>query len=137
MHTVSSPPVAYLLFVIGLALILFELFTAGVGVAGLVGAGCAGARLLRPRRATDQPDRGGAPAPGRCFGYGVDVQTGVPRLWSAIATVSFILGSLVLYDGAVAVVDHPPGGDRRDGTGDDRRHAGHGPHPLLHPDHRP
>ena len=40
MHTVSSPPVAYLLFVIGLALILFELFTAGVGVAGLVGAGC-------------------------------------------------------------------------------------------------
>ena len=40
MHTVSSPPVAYLLFVIGLALIVFELFTAGVGVAGLVGAGC-------------------------------------------------------------------------------------------------
>src|SRR3546814_1611247 len=39
MHTVSSPPVAYLLFVIGLALILFELFTAGVGVAGMVGAG--------------------------------------------------------------------------------------------------
>ena len=39
LHTVSSPPVAYLLFVIGLALMLFELFTAGVGVAGLVGAG--------------------------------------------------------------------------------------------------
>ena len=40
LHTVASPPVAYLLFVIGLALIVFELFTAGVGVAGLVGAGC-------------------------------------------------------------------------------------------------
>ena len=40
MHTVASPPVAYLLFVIGLALIVFELFTAGVGVAGMVGAGC-------------------------------------------------------------------------------------------------
>ena len=39
MHTVASPPVAYLLFVIGLALLLFELFTAGVGVAGVVGAG--------------------------------------------------------------------------------------------------
>ena len=31
---------AYLLFLIGLALIVFELYTAGVGVAGLVGAGC-------------------------------------------------------------------------------------------------
>ena len=40
LHTVASPPVAYLLFVIGLALIVFELYTAGVGVAGLVGAGC-------------------------------------------------------------------------------------------------
>ena len=40
LHTVASPPVAYLLFVIGLALIVFELFTAGVGVAGVVGAGC-------------------------------------------------------------------------------------------------
>ena len=37
-HTVASPPVAYLLFVIGLVLLLFEFFTAGVGVAGLVGA---------------------------------------------------------------------------------------------------
>ena len=34
MHTVASPAVAYLLFVIGLALLLFELFTAGVGIAG-------------------------------------------------------------------------------------------------------
>ena len=50
MHTVSSPPVAYLLFVIGLALILFELFTAGVGVAGLVGRRVPHPRLLRPGR---------------------------------------------------------------------------------------
>jgi membrane-bound serine protease (ClpP class) len=33
------------------------------------------------------------------FGYAVDVQTGVPRLWSGIATCSFVLGSLALYDG--------------------------------------
>jgi membrane-bound serine protease (ClpP class) len=32
-------------------------------------------------------------------GYGIDVQTGVPRLWSAIATVSFTIGSVILYDG--------------------------------------
>src|SRR5690606_16559109 len=30
-HTVASPPVAYLLFVIGMALLLFELYTAGIG----------------------------------------------------------------------------------------------------------
>ena len=34
LHTVASPPVAYLLFTIGLALLIFEFFTAGVGVAG-------------------------------------------------------------------------------------------------------
>jgi membrane-bound serine protease (ClpP class) len=32
-------------------------------------------------------------------GYGVDIQTGVPRVWTGIATASFCLGSLVLYDG--------------------------------------
>jgi membrane-bound serine protease (ClpP class) len=32
------------------------------------------------------------------FGYGVDVQTGVPRVWTGIATVSFVLGSLLLFD---------------------------------------
>ena len=38
-HTVASPPVAYLLFLIGLALLVFEFYTAGVGIAGVVGAG--------------------------------------------------------------------------------------------------
>jgi membrane-bound serine protease (ClpP class) len=33
------------------------------------------------------------------FGYGVDIQTGVPRVWTGIATASFCLGSLVIYDG--------------------------------------
>ncbi len=32
-------------------------------------------------------------------GYGIDVQTGVPRVWSGIATVAFVAGSVVLYDG--------------------------------------
>src|SRR5918996_677436 len=53
MHTVASPAVAYLLFVIGLALLLFELYTAGVGIAGMVGAGslilgCYGLAVLPP-----------------------------------------------------------------------------------------
>jgi membrane-bound serine protease (ClpP class) len=98
MHTVASPAVAYLLFVIGLALLLFELYTAGVGIAGMVGAGslilgCYGLAVLPTRPA------GVALLLLAMFGYGVDVQTGVPRLWTGLATVSFVLGSLLLFDG--------------------------------------
>jgi membrane-bound serine protease (ClpP class) len=100
MHSVASPPVAYLLFVIGMALLLFELFTAGVGVAGVVGAGafllgCYGLGVL-PTRGI-----GVALLVFAMVGYAVDIQTGVPRVWTGIATVSFVLGSLTLYDGIV------------------------------------
>jgi len=98
MHTVASPAVAYLLFVIGLALLLFELYTAGVGVAGVVGAGsvllgCYGLAALPTRPAAV------ALLLFAMLGYGIDIQTGVPRVWTGIATVSFVLGSLVLFDG--------------------------------------
>ncbi|MEY2422758.1 MAG: hypothetical protein QOI95_2825 [Acidimicrobiaceae bacterium] len=98
LHSVGSPPVAYLLFVIGMALLIFELFTAGVGVAGVVGAfafllGCFGLAVL--------PTRPFAIVllVFAMFGYAVDIQTGVPRVWTGIATVSFAVGSLLLYDG--------------------------------------
>ncbi|HRW38195.1 MAG TPA: NfeD family protein [Aquihabitans sp.] len=97
-HTVASPAAAYLLLVIGLGLIIFEFFTAGVGVAGLVGAGslvlsCYGLAIL--------PVRPWAVAllVLAMFGFAVDVQTGVPRLWSGIGFVSLLIGSLTLYDG--------------------------------------
>ena len=98
MHTVASPAVAYLLFSLGLALLLFELFTAGVGIAGMVGAGslvlgCYGLAVLPTRPI------GVALLLFAMFGYGIDVQTGVPRLWTGIATASFVLGSLFLFDG--------------------------------------
>ncbi|MEZ5137290.1 MAG: NfeD family protein [Acidimicrobiales bacterium] len=97
-HTVASPAAAYLLLVIGLGLIIFEFFTAGVGVAGLVGAGslvlsCYGLAIL--------PVRPWAVAllVLAMFGFAVDVQTGVPRLWSGIGFGSLLVGSLTLYDG--------------------------------------
>ncbi|HJR26548.1 MAG TPA: NfeD family protein, partial [Acidimicrobiales bacterium] len=98
LHTVASPPVAYLLFVIGLALMLFELYTAGVGVAGLVGAG---ALVLGSYGLAELPTNPVAVALLllAIVGYGIDVQTGVPRLWSGIATVAFVTGSVLLYDG--------------------------------------
>lgn len=98
MHAVASPAVTYLLLSIGLALLIFELFTAGVGVAGIVGAGsfvlaCYGLVVL--------PTRWWAVALvcAAMFGFAVDVQTGVPRLWTAVAGLLYLIGSLTLFDG--------------------------------------
>ena len=98
MHTAASPAVAYLLLAVGLALIIFELFTAGVGVAGVVGAGsfvlaCYGLAVL--------------PVTWWALGlvvlsmlaFAIDVQTGVPRFWTGAGVVLFVVGSLFLYDG--------------------------------------
>ena len=98
MHTVASPPVAYLLLTIGMGLLVFEFFTAGVGVAGLVGAialalGCFGVAAL--------PTRGWAFAllVLSMIAFSVDVQTAVPRFWTAVGVLVFVIGSLGLYRG--------------------------------------
>ncbi len=97
-HSMASPAVAYLLFIIGLALLLFEFYTAGVGVAGVIGAGfflggSYGLSVL--------PTRWWAIAliVASVVAYAVDVQTGVPRFWTFAGTTMFIVGSLTLYDG--------------------------------------
>ncbi len=98
LHTVASPSVAYLLFVIGLGLMLFELFTAGIGLAGVVAAvctllGCYGLAVL--------PARWWAVAlllvtfPVLAF----DVQTGVPRRATAAGFALFTLGTFTLFQG--------------------------------------
>ncbi len=97
-HSLASPAMAYLLFLIGAALLIFEFYTAGVGIAGVMGAGCFvvgcyGFDVL--------PARNWAIAllVVALFGYAIDVQVGVPRVWSWIATICLIAGSLFLYDG--------------------------------------
>lgn len=97
-HTVSSPAAAYLLLVIGLSLIIFEFFTAGVGVAGLVGAGCF---VMSCYGLANLPFRPWALAllVLAMFGFAVDVQTGVPRAWSVIGVLSLMVGSVFLFDG--------------------------------------
>ena len=97
-HTVASPPVAYLLLLVGMGLLVFEFFTAGIGIAGVVGA----ASLLLA-------SYGLAVLPGRAWavgvlvfamiGYAIDIQAGVPRAWTVIGTVSLMVGSLFLFDG--------------------------------------
>lgn len=98
LHAVASPAVAYLLLTVGLALLIFELFTAGVGVAGGVAAGslilgCYGLAYL--------PVHWWALALVvlSMLAFAVDVQTGVPRVWTGIGLAMYVVGSLWLYDG--------------------------------------
>jgi membrane-bound serine protease (ClpP class) len=96
MHTVASPPVAYLLLISGLVLLLFEFFSIGVGIAGAIGAivvalGSYGLAALPIR-------------PWALIiilvsmvAFGVDMQTVVPRLWTFIGQIMFTLGTIFLY----------------------------------------
>jgi membrane-bound serine protease (ClpP class) len=85
-----------------MALLVFEFFTAGVGMAGAVGAiavllGSYGLAVLPMR------PLGLALCILGVFGFAVDVQTGVPRVWTAVGTVLFAIGSLLLFDDGVRV----------------------------------
>jgi membrane-bound serine protease (ClpP class) len=97
-HTVASPAVAYLLFVIGASLLVFELYTAGVGVAGMVGVG---SLVLAAYGIAILPVNTWAVVLlGLAFvAFAVDVQTGVPRFWTGAGTVALVVGSLFLFDG--------------------------------------
>jgi membrane-bound serine protease (ClpP class) len=98
-HTLVTPWVAYFLFVAGFALVIFEFFTAGVGIAGFVGA-CA--------------------IVGACFGFShlpvqwwaigllliglvglaVDLQAGGLGAWTFIGSAALVAGSVTLYGGS-------------------------------------
>jgi membrane-bound serine protease (ClpP class) len=97
-HTAASPAVAYLFFVLGMGLILFEFFTAGVGVAGVLAAGLF---IFGSYGLAVLPARGWAVAllVVSMLAFGVDVQTGVPRFWTGVGFVTFAVGTLFLYDG--------------------------------------
>lgn len=96
-HTVASAPVAYLLLLIGMALLLFEFYTAGVGVAGSVGAVCT---ILAAYGLAELPARGWAVAllVLAMLAFAVDVQVGIPRFWTGVGIVLTIVGSIFLYE---------------------------------------
>lgn len=97
-HTVASPSSAYLLATVGLALLVFEFFTAGVGVAGLVGA----VALL-----FGTSGFGALPLNGFALGlfllafvaFAVDVQVGVPRFWTGVGMFLYVISSFTLFRG--------------------------------------
>ncbi len=105
-HTVASPPVTYLLLLIGLALVIFEFFTAGVGVAGVVGATCL---VLACTGLATLPARGWAVGLilAAMLAFAVDVQVGVPRLWTGVGIVLTVIGSLWLFEPLPGVTLRP------------------------------
>jgi membrane-bound serine protease (ClpP class) len=96
LHTVASPASAYLLLSIGLALLVFEFFTAGIGVAGLVGAitlilGSVGIGEL------PMSGFGIALLLLAMVAFAVDVQVGIPRLWTGVGLALYIVASFTMF----------------------------------------
>jgi len=97
-HTVASPEITYLFFTGGLALLVFELFTAGVGIAGVLG-------LFMTLAGT----YGLATLPFRTVGLvclvlsflamAVDVQTNLPRAYTIVGLALFVAGTFLIWDG--------------------------------------
>lgn len=96
-HTVASPPIAFLFFVIGLCLLLFELFTAGVGIAGSIGLVLT---VLGSYGFAELPTRPGAIAllVAAMVAFAIDVQVGIPRLWTGVGATLFVLGAWFLFE---------------------------------------
>jgi membrane-bound serine protease (ClpP class) len=98
LHTIASPAVTYLLLAVGIGLLLFEFFTAGIGIAGVIGAGAAlgagyglGVLPFRPW------------ALGLLLvsmvAFGIDIQAGIQRFWTFVGLACWIVGSAFLFDG--------------------------------------
>lgn len=99
-HSVASLEVAFLFFVAGMWLLLFELFTAGIGVAGVLGAflvtlGSYGLSVL--------PTNWWAIALLilSVLLFAVDVQTNVPRGYTIAGLIALGLGTTFLYEGMI------------------------------------
>jgi membrane-bound serine protease (ClpP class) len=98
-HTLTSPSIAYLLLVVGLALIIFEFFTISIGLAGGTGAVALVGAFVG---FNNLPVTWWALALilVAMFGYAIDVQAGRAFSWTVIATVLLVVGSLFLFGGS-------------------------------------
>jgi membrane-bound serine protease (ClpP class) len=96
LHTVASPPSAYLMLTIGLALLIFEFFTAGIGVGALVGAvclilGCIGVGAL------PMSGVGVGLLLASMVAFAIDVQVGVPRFWTGLGLLFYTVASFTMF----------------------------------------
>lgn len=98
-HTFTSSPVAYVLFVIGISLVIFEFFSVGVGLAGFVGALAFVAAMFGFSHLPANPWAVALIIIG-LVGLSIDLQAGVLAFWTVVGALMFLVGSLNLYGGA-------------------------------------
>ena len=98
-HTLNAPWVAYFLFVAGLALIVFEFFSVGVGVAGFVGAVALIGACFGFSHLPVAPWAVALLLLGM-FGMSIDVQAGTLGPWTFIGAGSLVAGSIWLFGGS-------------------------------------
>lgn len=99
LHTLGSPWVAYMLFVAGLALIVFEFYTASIGLAGLTGAVALVGGFTGFSHLPVQWWAIGLLLIG-ILGFTIDVQAGGLGPWTAIGAIALVAGSITLYGGS-------------------------------------
>ncbi len=99
LHTLTSPSIAYLLFVVGLALMVFEFYTVSIGIAGVIGALCLIASAIGFSHLPVEWWALGLLLLS-IFGFAVDVQAGRPAVWTGIGTVALVVGSITLFGGS-------------------------------------
>jgi membrane-bound serine protease (ClpP class) len=104
-HSLTSPAVAYLLLIVGLALVIFEFFTVGVGLAGVVGAAALAGSFYGFSHLPVAP-WAAALIVVSAFGFAVDVQAGHLGFWTAVGVLGLLIGSLALYEGS-SLLDVP------------------------------
>ncbi|HVF13748.1 MAG TPA: NfeD family protein, partial [Acidimicrobiales bacterium] len=102
LHAAASPSVAYLLLIVGLALIVFEFFSVGIGVAGATGAVLLALSAFGLAVLPTWPI-GLALIGLSMFGFAVDVQAGAPRVWTAVGASSLLVGSWTLFGEGIEV----------------------------------
>ena len=101
-HSLTSPSVVFLLLIVGLSLMVFEFFTIGIGLAGMVGAAAVAGALFGCSHLPVSWWALGLLALST-FGFAVDVQAGHQGFWTGVGVVGFLVGALKLFGGSAAL----------------------------------
>jgi len=101
-HSLTSPSVVFLLLIVGLSLMVFEFFTVGIGLAGVVGAAAVAGALYG---CSHLPVTGWALGLLflSTFGFAVDVQAGHQGFWTGVGVIGLPIGALKLFGGSAAL----------------------------------
>jgi len=98
-HSLTSPSMVFLLLIVGLSLMVFEFFTVGVGLAGLVGAAAVAGALYGSSHLPVN-DVALALLVLSTFGFAVDVQAGHQGFWTGVGAIALLAGALKLFTGS-------------------------------------